>query len=479
MASYIVGSSQTLSATTGADSVWVQSGGAGSSEVFALGGDDTITIESINNNSAAGLTARGAGGADSIHIDSGTFSAGGPKLYGGAGNDTITVSGGGTYSVINTNEDNDLLNAVGSATISSISFSTGSDTLVLSGTVGSVGMGNGHDEFSGTLISVTSASTVKLGDGRDTIEVLSLRGAGGASAITIQGDTDTNFGADSINLGVVDITGLVVKGQGGSDTITVSGASVSSLIQGNDGHDVVTVLDFSGDTTIGGGKGKDTIDLDAFAAISGEIYGGNQADSIFIRSGVAVGVDASTMSIAGGAGADTITVSGAANLDSGTYATLAYSAASESNLAAIDLFQIVSGTTSGAATNLSGGVKINVDFNGAANISAISTGYGVARAGNATSYVVTDASGIATFEGDLSGTVNSSVTAAVEALDEAVITKSDGALFTLAGGAEYLFIQGGSSGTSDDYVLSFNGMSASMISDAGSAFTVTFSGTDS
>ena len=142
-------------------------------------------------------------------------------------------------------------------------------------------------------------------------------------------------------------------------------------------------------------------------------------------------------------------------------------------------FQIVSGTTSGAATNLSGGVKINVDFNGAANISAISTGYGVARAGNATSYVVTDASGIATFEGDLSGTVNSSVTAAVEALDEAVITKSDGALFTLAGGAEYLFIQGGSSGTSDDYVLSFNGMSASMISDAGSAFTVTFSGTDS
>ena len=90
-------------------------------------------------------------------------------------------------------------------------------------------------------------------------------------------------------------------------------------------------------------------------------------------------------------------------------------------------------------------------------------------------YVVTDASGIATFEGDLSGTVNSSVTAAVEALDEAVITKSDGALFTLAGGAEYLFIRGGSSGTSDDYVLSFNGMSASMISDAGSAFTVTFS----
>ena len=92
------------------------------------------------------------------------------------------------------------------------------------------------------------------------------------------------------------------------------------------------------------------------------------------------------------------------------------------NLAAIDLFQIVSGTTSGAAANLSGGVTLNVDFNGAANISAISAGYGVARAGNATSYVVTDASGIATFEGDLSGTVNSSVTAAVEAIDKSVIT---------------------------------------------------------
>ena len=113
---------------------------------------------------------------DSIHVDSGTFSAGGTKLYGGAGNDTITISGGGTYSVINTNEDNDLINAVGSATISAISFSTGSDTLVLSGTVGTVGMGNGHDEFSGTVVSVTSASTIKLGDGRDTIELLHFLG---------------------------------------------------------------------------------------------------------------------------------------------------------------------------------------------------------------------------------------------------------------------------------------------------------------
>ena len=479
MASYIVGSSQILSGTTGADSVWVQSGGAGSSQIFALDGNDTITVESVNNNSAAGLVARGAGGADSIHVDSGTFSAGGTKLYGGSGNDTITISGGGTYSVINTNEDNDLINAVGSATISAISFSTGSDTLVLSGTVGTVGMGNGHDEFSGTVVSVTSASTIKLGDGRDTIEVASLLGASGASAITIQGDTDTNFGADSINLGVTDITGLVVKGQGGSDTITVSGASVSSLIQGNDGHDVVTVLDFSGDTTIGGGKGRDTIDLDAFVANSGDIFGGNDADSIFIRSGIAQGTDASTMTIAGGAGADTITISGAADVLTGSYGTLQFSAASESNLSAIDLFQIVSGTTSGAAANLSGGVTLNVDFNGAANISAISTGYGVARAGNATSYVVTDASGIATFEGDLSGTVNSSVTAAVEAIDKSVITKGDGALFTIAGGAEYLFIQGGTAGTSDDYVVAFNGLSASMLSDAGSAFTVTFSGTDS
>ena len=51
-------------------------------------------------------------------------------------------------------------------------------------------------------------------------------------------------------------------------------------------------------------------------------------------------------------------------------------------------------------------------------------------------------------------------------------------LFTDKGGTDYLFIQGGTSGTADDAVVAFAGLSAASIA-ASSAVTVTFSGTDS
>ena len=75
MATYIVDSASVLSATTGADSVWVQSGGTGNSTVFGLAGNDTLYVVDATNTSSQGIVLRGAGGDDSIHIDSGSFSA--------------------------------------------------------------------------------------------------------------------------------------------------------------------------------------------------------------------------------------------------------------------------------------------------------------------------------------------------------------------------------------------------------------------
>ena len=63
----------------------------------------------------------------------------------------------------------------------------------------------------------------------------------------------------------------------------------------------------------------------------------------------------------------------------------------------------------------------------------------------------------------------------MEAVDTTLSTKSDVAIFT-AEGAEYLFIQGGSAGTADDGLIKFGGLSASTLSDIGSAIEVTFSG---
>ena len=480
MASYIVASSQVFSGSSDADSIWVQSGGA-ISTIYGLAGADTISLDAVNDSDNAGPVLRGADGADSFTIASGSFSAGGSKIYGGQGADTISISGASTIASLNTNEGNDLVNGSGAYTLSAATFSTGADTLDLaSGSiVGSIGMGNGHDLFSGNSVSVTSASTLKLGDGRDTITLVSLAAQSNASSITIQGDTDTNYGADLITVSVSGIlTGLAIKGQGGADTITLSGGSQSSLIQGNGGADSITVQQiFSGqDVIIGGGQGADTINVSgALAAnVSGEIYGGADADSIFIAASTD-GAAQSRISIYGGAGADTITVSGAAASVSGEYGTLAYSSLTDSTLGSVDLFQVVSGTTSGA-NNASGTIAIDVEFGGNAALSAISTGFATLRAGNATSFTTIDANGVATWEGDLSGQV-SSLTAAVEQIDKTVISKDNAAIFATGGGTEYLFIQGGTTGdTSDDLVLQFGGMSALNLTDAGSAIQVNFSG---
>ena len=159
MASYIVGSSQVFSASSDADSIWIQSGGAVST-VYGLAGADTISIDGVNDATDVGTVARGGDGADLFNVQSGTFSAGGSQFFGGSGSDTIILSGASTIASLNTNEDADLVNGSGAVTISAASFSTGADTLDIgSGAiVGSVSMGNGHDLFSGNSISVTSAA---------------------------------------------------------------------------------------------------------------------------------------------------------------------------------------------------------------------------------------------------------------------------------------------------------------------------------
>ena len=479
MATYIVDSASVLSATTGADSVWVQSGGTGNSTVFGLAGNDTLYVVDATNTSSQGIVLRGAGGDDSIHIDSGSFSAGNYQVYAGDGADSIVLSGMGFVGVLNTNEGNDRISADDGVTISAANFGSGTDTINISGTIGNVGLGNGHDEFSGTVVTFTTANTLKLGDGRDTISIGSLTGN---SAITIQGDSDTNFGADSMDLGVVSVTGLVVKGHGGADTITISGADASSLIQGYDVHDSIEISDaLATDVTIGGGKGRDSIFISGAFAVTTTaiIFGGEAADSIFIED-ITTG-DKALTSIQGGGGADTITISGASSDGfadaSGTYGTLVYSSFSESNLSATDLFEVVS--AGGANINLSGaGDNVDVDFGGAAALSAVGTVTASNLAGNTTSYASVAADGVVTFAGDLATTVNSSVTAAVAAVDKTLTSEGLGALFT-ANGREYLFVQGGTAGTADDLVVGFGGISAKNLTDNGSAFQVNFSGINS
>ena len=418
MASFIVDTSQVLSAQTGADSVWIQSGGAGDSTVYGLAGNDTITFEGVNDASSLGTVVRLGEGDDTVTLGSATFSAGNVALYAGAGADTITVSGG-TLSTFNTNEGNDWAILTGGTVLSASTFAAGSDTINISGSVDQLGMGNGHDVVSGSLVIALTGASITLGDGRDTVAIGILSGA---SAINFFGDNGSNFNFDLIELaGDTGTNGFVLKGRGGSDTITISGVQASSNIQGNDGADSIAlsagVEGINAGIVIGGGKGDDTIygivDSGALYAASADIFGGAGNDSIYLDMSVVSGGDATALNIIGGAGSDTITfnqtLSGWGNAEA---ASLQVSSLSESNLSAMDLVVALSGA---AALDGSGAVTFTIDFANSASVNTVGATSAAADFGDATAYATQAASGLVTFNGTLP--FGSSITAAMEAVD--------------------------------------------------------------
>ena len=486
MASFIVDTSQVLSATTGTDSVWIQSGGAASSTVYGLDGNDTITMEGTNNlTGGPGVVIRLAGGDDTVTIQSANFSAGNLKLYAGTGNDTITISGG-TVQVLNTNEGNDFVIGTGGATFTAANLAAGSDTVNLSGTVDSLGMGNGHDVLSASVLTTLTGGSITLGDGNDTLSIGSLSGA---SALTLFGDNASNYNADLIDLATeTGLNGFTLKARGGSDTINLSGIAASSIIQGNDGHDSITISgdgghSFAG-TEIGGGKGNDTIliELSGGLLVSGDLFGGAGHDSIYLNDalGVSGATDGTAFNIHGGAGKDTIVfnaqMSGIAAGYDAEYNTLVLSSLSESNLSAMDLVVAQSG---GAAISVgSGRVVMTVDFSNSAEVNSVGATSAAGHFNNATSYATMNASGLVTFNGDMSNDVASSVTAAMENVD--TLTYNNGgegaaAWFTIDS-EDYLFMQGGSEGIADDSIMKFSAGSAHAIAVQGSAVTFIFSG---
>jgi hypothetical protein len=477
MASYIVDTSQVLTTTTGADSVWIQSGGAGSSEVVLLGGNDTVSMEGISNNSSLGTVIRASDGNDTITITSAEFSAGNIAIYGGAGNDTITISGGNA-AILNTNEDNDLVIATGGTTISAATFSTGADILRMSGTIDQLGMGNGHDTVSGSVVTVLTGGSITLGDGRDTLQVTTMTGV---SAVSILGDNGANFNADLIDFSVgTGMNGLTLKGQGGNDTIVLSGAQASSLIQGNAGDDSISLsATLTNGLEVGAGKGNDTIYLDeGFAgSISADVIGGLGNDSIFINLIAASGTDATAINLIGGAGSDTITfdTTQSGSVD-GEIGTLVLSSLGDSTLGSLDLFQLQSGAGGVSNEDRSGSTLLTVNFSNSASVTQVGVATAAGRFANATSFATINAQGIIDFTGQLQTDSQSSVTAAMVGADAVTVNQGAAALFSV-NSVDYLFMQGGTAGIADDSLIQLNAGSAKSIAVQGSAIVVTFSGT--
>ena len=443
----------TLSATSGADSVFIQTGAIGATSVFGLAGADTITIEGgVNNASAVGAYLHGGADADQFNLKSATFSAGNGTVIAGGGADTLILSGGSNLSVLKTGDGADSIRAVGagSGVVSSLTMGANADNLTFSGTVTTLRLGNGHDLVSGSMVSVNTGGGIYLGDGRDTI-VATL---GGASAISLIGDSSA-AAADVITLTGVTVKSSI-KGAGGSDTITIGDSmGVSALIAGNAGSDSIVLSGIvSTGTTIGGGSGADTI---AFAgtSFSGDTFhvkGGADADSINFAGNVLSGANSTGLQIQGGSGADSITFS---DVHSGVaVGTLVYSSLSESNLDATDK------VTLSATAPISGSIQFN--FSNSAHLDTVGSLSGSVLF-NSTTNKATMASGIVTF----SGTKDvSSVTAAMETVDTLTLSYGEGSVarFKTKGGLQYLFMQGGTSGVTDVSLIQIAGVSRTKLS---------------
>jgi hypothetical protein len=421
--------------TTGADLFSVNSGAVAKTTILGLAGNDSILIAdgistatsllvdaagdkdvlTLSGGLLSSSTVKGGAGADNVDISLTNFNAG--VVNGGGGNDSINISGAGDAGV--------------ALSAASITLGGGRDVLVLSAAAGSkttIAAGAGADTI--TLgLGTMSSSTVFGGGGADNITV---SGTGGGGLLINADSTENGGGADTITF-EGRLSSSTINAKGGKDVINVVTGGVvgtGSKVLGNAGADVITISgNVAGSANlIGGGAGADTITLSGSLGGKSSIQGGGGKDVITF-SGLAA-----SSQIFGGDAADTLTFDGAAADFAGQ---IAYGAFSESTLSKMD-------TVSGIGASKGGTGAIFA-------VSAVTT--------TLTTGVVGGGTGFSGATLSTEGYVRSSqfstagnVTARAALIDGQTQGKGATVVFE-ASDANYLFIQGGSTGTADDLVV--------------------------
>ena len=466
-------------ASTGSDSIYIQSAAVKGSEILGLAGNDTIKLTegAVANTSSFGVLIRAGEGNDDVNAAYlSAFSAGGHTIIGGAGNDTIDIAQSNLDQLKGNGGADRVIFSAG--TVSSIRLGGGADTISISeeATVTHLSLGDGHDLVSArSTITFATAASVIGGGGRDTLQ-LDIQSS----------DIESAFINGGALQDLISLKGLrpnsTVKGMGGADTIMLTNyVGNSAFIAAGAGADVVTISGFGNGrnnvgSTIAGGSGNDSIAiLDNITTLSALILGGAGADSISFN-GIADEDDYSKVNVMGGLGADTITFSAGAiasgAADSTKFGTVKYSSFSESNLANEDLIDLNNAniTSGGLATQLT----FEVDFADPLSSVSVSEVVGAVKlsdaafSGNIAASVLT-----------ISGIYNvSSTTALAGTVDTLTLDRGKGAtvLVTTKGGNNFLFVQGGTTGTDDDSIIGLGTLSGAGIGFTTNNADITFSG---
>jgi len=439
------------------------------SQVYGNAGDDSILLG--NRLSSVSASTVG-GGAGNDLIGTYTFISG-VAAYAGdlstTGEGGIGIAGSQTKSFIEAGGGNDTIHLIYSSHTSfsanTIQGSQGDDSISFvstasGGSTASQIFGGGGSDTITTRISSISSTTIGGGGGNDTIV---FQAGGTVHGSQINGDT---FAVASIYDGSDYISGSVagafssntIAGGGGNDTVIFSGGNDAgnNLYALNAGDDSLTLNGTISASTIQAGAGNDTITvLSGFKGGAVAYLGGN-AD-IFVASANEV-IDSGTFAgtVFGGAGGDEL-LSGAKHSGGTIGITFGYSAFTDSTLSAYDTIKVnyVSGGGSFVFNMTQGGISQG-SFSGSG---------------------VTGTDGIATF----SSTFSTDLTARVEALDTSLTTQGAAVTFRGGTGLNYLFVQGGSTGISDDLLVQIGGdakdSAAQSLTVAGSKnITVTLAG---
>jgi len=271
-----------------------------------LNGDDLITY---TNNSGVGMSFFGGAGNDTINISG----IRGDTLNGGAGND-ILVGGLGQDTVNGEAGDDQITMLVTAGNVDTIDAGADTDMLVLSGAVG----GNGL-----VVVDLSAADQVVsiAGDpNRDNQIQTGFEGVNGAllgSAMTVTGSAGDNViigsnGADTIDGGAGNDT---LHGGAGNDQLI--GGTDNDVLNGGTGNDTMTgglgddtyVIDNLGDQiTELSGEGSDTVQINRTVDL-------NVAPFTEIENVVLTGVAA--LNATGDGGANSLTGNSAANILTG------------------------------------------------------------------------------------------------------------------------------------------------------------------
>ena len=432
MTNYIVNSPQTLLTGTTTNDLF-QLDTALAVSVFGIEGGDLLTGNATNYNqaiinggagndtitfAATGSATRASligGGGDDVFSGGFASTAASFLLQGGGGNDTITISGGsgGTAATVNGNGGNDVIGFSASAFTNSL-----------------FAAGGGNDTISGSFIGFNS-STMIGGGGNDVIT--GTISAGGTAAV-IAGDTNSvqsEFdGNDTIALiSATSIAVGLIQGGGGNDDITIEGLGSATTVGGNAGNDSIYLSAISGAVraVVNAGGGDDVISGNFGGNQDMTVHGGGGNDTITL-SATNAAMSAITSYTFGGDGADIFTLqAGAGFSTSTTLNSVAYSNAGESNISAFDT---VSGNGNGFSV---------AEFYLAA-ATAVDTAQGT---------TITATNGRVTFN----NTFALGVTARAAAIDALSPTKGGTYFFNDGLGGSFLFVQGGSAGTSDDLLV--------------------------